>query len=308
MGQFDQASRPLAKWEEGGWVRWGLSCCDPAPPWKFQRFDDTRRLVCPGEPDRTNDLVALLSEEVEPKREVWLVGEVQEAPQKNIVYRMGEYEILLAKEVNPDCDPEGPLVASLVFNLSGEQRHRRIDWTQNNGVFGSRLAPYIVDVASQDARQTLARIKSGEVDNSVLPLLAVMVGGHTEEFIKQEWMPVALLEKNTKRLVQLRDMAIVLSELGKAPVNWINALEGWLVMESQYIKKWELRGEERGELRRMRADLLKCVKLRLADPVPEAIRAAIEGTNDLEALERWYGDALVASDIAALRKAMRVLV
>jgi len=56
--------------------------------------------------------------------------------------------------------------------------------------------------------------------------------------------------------------------------------------ESRYIKKFELRGEERGELRAKRADLLKLVSWRLEDPVPEPIRLAVEGTNDLGVLDR----------------------
>jgi hypothetical protein len=76
--------------------------------------------------------------------------------------------------------------------------------------------------------------------------------------------------------------------------------------ESQYIKKWELVGEDRGELRRARLYLLEAVKLRLEDPVPEAIRLAIEGTSDLPTLDRWFDAALDSSTIEELRQAMNL--
>jgi hypothetical protein len=79
-----------------------------------------------------------------------------------------------------------------------------------------------------------------------------------------------------------------------------------MMRESQYIKSWERVGEERGELRTKRADLLKAVQLRLEDPVSESIRMAVEGTNDLSKLETWYDAALTAESIAELRKATKL--
>jgi hypothetical protein len=195
---------------------WALSCCEPRPRLTFLGWDDTRRLVCPGEPDRTNDLVAIFRDEDSPKRQVWMVSEVEEEAEKGALYRMGQYEVLLAKEVNPACDPDGPAVGSLLINLTGEQH---VNWCQ---------------------------------------------------------------------------------------VNWLRATEGWMMRESQYIKSWERVGEQRAELRTQRANLLKAVKLRLEDPVPEPIRLAIEGTNDLSKLETWYDAALTVDTIAELRKEMKL--
>ncbi len=74
--------------------------------------------------------------------------------------------------------------------------------------------------------------------------------------------------------------------------------------ESQYIKRWEKVGEDRGALQTRREYLLEAVKLRLENPVPEPIRLAIEGTNDLTTLDRWYQAALTLSSIAEFRKAI----
>jgi hypothetical protein len=61
-------------------------------------------------------------------------------------------------------------------------------------------------------------------------------------------------------------------------------LEGWEVRESQYLKSFEAKGEVRGR----RADILEGLQVRLKGTAPEPIRLAIEGTNDLETLNRWF--------------------
>jgi hypothetical protein len=107
--------------------------------------------------------------------------------------------------------------------------------------------------------------------------------------------------------VQYRDAALVFAELTRAQADWLRVLEGWQMRESQYIKRWEKVGEDRGILLTKREYLLEAVKLRLADPVPEAIRLAIEGTNDLQTLDRWYQAALTSRTLAQLRKAMNLV-
>jgi hypothetical protein len=79
-----------------------------------------------------------------------------------------------------------------------------------------------------------------------------------------------------------------------------------MMRESQYIKSWERVGEQRGELRTHRANLLTAVQLRLQDPVPEPIRLAIEGTNDLSKLDTWFEAALTVPNITELLKAMKL--
>jgi hypothetical protein len=74
--------------------------------------------------------------------------------------------------------------------------------------------------------------------------------------------------------------------------------------ESQYIKRWQKVGEERGALHTKREDLLEAVKLRLQNPVPDPIRLAIEGTNDLTTLDRWFKAALTSNGITEFREAI----
>ena len=79
-----------------------------------------------------------------------------------------------------------------------------------------------------------------------------------------------------------------------------------MMRESQTIKGWMREGEELGELRKARANLIKLIGAQLEDPVPESIRMAIEGTNDVSRLDMWYESALTVETLAELRKQMKL--
>jgi hypothetical protein len=76
--------------------------------------------------------------------------------------------------------------------------------------------------------------------------------------------------------------------------------------ESLIVKQWRDDGIRQGMLQNSRHYLLKAVALRLQDPVPHAIRMAVEWTNDLMTLDRWYTAALTLDNIEELRKAMNL--
>ena len=58
--------------------------------------------------------------------------------------------------------------------------------------------------------------------------------------------------------------------------------------ESAYINKVIQQGREEGRLLTRRENLLQLIQVCLQDPVPEPIRRAIESTNDLELLSKWF--------------------
>lgn len=207
MGQFDQTARPLAKMEKGTFLDWAFACCEPRPGLTWLAWDDTRRLVCPGEPERTNDLVALCRDEAAPTRPCWFVVEIEEEPELSILYRMGQYELLLGKEVNPiRCRP-------------GRRHHRR-------------SAP------RNEARS-------------------------------------------------------------------LNSLERPMARESHYINGWIAVGERRGRLKAARESILTAIEIRIADPVPDAIRHLIEQATDEATLDQWLDAALSVHTIADLRREMQ---
>ena len=303
MGQFDQTARPLAKSDGAALFGWALSCFTPPSGLTFLGWDDTRRLVRPGEPDRTNDLVALFRDEGHAGRQTWMVAEIEEEPEPGIFYRTGHHELLLGKEVNPSCDPDGPAVGSVVLNLSGTQKPARLEWSW--GAVGTRLAPFVVDVARQDAVWTLERIERGELGLTVLPFLALMDGGGTVEFIDR-WKRAVETEPELVRRQMYRDSALVFAELTPRQVNWLRGMEGWMMRESQTIKGWMREGAEIAELRTKRADLLKVIGAHLEHPVSESIRLAIEWTNDVARLDVWLDAALISKTVGELRKQMKL--
>jgi len=81
--------------------------------------------------------------------------------------------------------------------------------------------------------------------------------------------------------------------------------KGWEIQESQYIKGWLNEGEQKGLVKARRTDLLKLLRAKLRDPVPEEVSLAVEGTNDPDTLDRWFDAALQAGTWADFRAAMR---
>ena len=303
MGQFDQTARPVAKEDGAAFFAWAVSCCVPSARLTFLGWDDTRRLVRPGEPDRTNDLVALFRDDAHKGRQTWLVAEIEEEPEPGVVYRTAHYELLLGKEVNPSCDPAGPAVGSLVLNLTGVQNPARLEWAWSG--FGTRLAPFVVDVSRQDAEATLGRIERSELGLTVLPFLALMDGGGTVAFIDR-WKRAVETDPDVRRRALYRDSALVFAELTPRQPNWLRGMEGWMMRESQTIKGWMREGAEVAEVRAKRVYLLELIGTQIEDPVPETIRMAVEGTNDPSKLDLWYKAALKAKSLAELRKQMRL--
>jgi hypothetical protein len=162
-----------------------------------------------------------------------------------------------------------------------------------------------VNFAEEDGLALLDGIESGKFGVGMLPWAPLMRGSSGAGFIER-WKRLGATDPEAVNRAFYRDAALVFAELIKEQILWSQALEGWEMSESQYIKQFELRGEERGELRGRRLALLRAVELRLKDPVPEPIRLAIEGTNDPEALERWFEAALKAGSLAELRAAMKL--
>lgn len=306
MGHFDQIARWSAKLDGPDLFGWGLGRLAPPPPLAFARWDDTRRLVCPGEPDRTNDLLAVLDNHEQPQRPVWMIVEVQHEPQRGMLYRMGQYELALGQEIAPWLDAaREPIVASLLLVLSGEQRPASLRWQAPGLPGGTQVAPLVVNFAAEAAAEVLGGVAAGRVGAGMLPWVALMQGG-SELGLIERWKELVEQKADAAKRASYRTAALVFAELGRAQVNWLRALEGLDMAESQYIKAFEQRSEERGATKTKRAYLLEAITARLASPVPEAVRLAVEGTNDPDTLDRWYASAIRVGTLAELRALMKV--
>jgi hypothetical protein len=304
MGQFDQTARDGIKDDPEPFYQWTQTCFTPPPRLRFVRWDDTRRLVAPGEADRTNDLVGWFVDE-DSGKDVALITEVEEESKARNLLRMAAYEILLAQEVNPECDPDGPLVGSMLINLTGTQKFRHWANSLAGGQHGTRVAPFVIDMGELDRPGTLDKIKRGDLALSVLPWLAIMKGSDSMRFL-QEWFEVAQREQVTEKRERIRDMTLVLAELARCQLDWLGLLRDWQMRESSWIKRWEDQGIDIGSVRNQRKVLVKLIKKNFEDPVPENLSKAIEGTTSLETLERWYDAALDAQTIGELRAAMKM--
>ena len=69
----------------------------------------------------------------------------------------------------------------------------------------------------------------------------------------------------------------------------------------QYLKSFEAKGE----VKRARADVLEGLALRLGSPAPEPIRLAIEGTNDLNRINRWFRALFTVNSWAEFQTLMK---
>ncbi|MBY0228534.1 MAG: hypothetical protein K2W96_04560 [Gemmataceae bacterium] len=303
MGQFDQTTRPIAKLDGAAFLKLALSFIPRAPRLALLAWDDARRLVAPGEPDRVNDAVMEFRDEDAPARQAWLVAEMEDEAEPGICWRMGQYGLVLGKEVNPSCDPDGGAVCTLLVNLSGTQRYRHLAPAFKGGI-GTGVHPLVVDVAAQDALKTLKRIERDELGLTLLPFCALMKGAGKPAFIRR-WMRAVEREPDEPRRLSYRDWALILADLAGWAVEWNQTMEGWMERKSTIIEGWRKDGREEGALHTKRTDVLKVAR-RLQDPVPDSIRRAIEGTNDVGVLDRWFDAALDAEDIGALRREMQL--
>jgi hypothetical protein len=94
------------------------------------------------------------------------------------------------------------------------------------------------------------------------------------------------------------------AELIQGLVDWQRNLEGWNVRESQLVLEWQREARMEAEVRTKRMDLLEVLRARFPAGLPEEVRLAIDGTNDLTILARWLIVAATASSLADFRKAM----
>jgi hypothetical protein len=76
------------------------------------------------------------------------------------------------------------------------------------------------------------------------------------------------------------------------------------MQESQTMLGWIRKGQLEGRLASKREDLLLVLRSRFKAEAPSDLRAAIEGTNDPDILNRWLAAAVAAPSLADYRAAM----
>jgi hypothetical protein len=307
MNEFDQNARQAGKLDEVSFLTWVLRHYTPPPPLVFQAWDDTRRKSWEGGPDRTNDLVALLRDPAHPECRAWLIVEFESEPERFLFQRLGVYELLLSLEVATQLGLSAQdtiPVGSTVIHLTGQRDSTAITLTLPGTVKGTRVEPLVINLRQEEAAATLADIAAGRTGRCLLVWVPLMAGGGQPALI-EEWKRLVLVEPKQELRAQYRSLALVFAELTREQVNWQQALEGWEMLESQTIRGWKREGELKGNIERARAYLLELIRGRFQDPVPEPVRLAVEGTNDLDSLDRWFKVAVRADSLAAFLTAMK---
>jgi len=301
MPTFDEAARQVCKVSGAGLTPWLDHFAEESMAADFAAWDDARRTSWPGGPERTDDVVCVLRRRADG-RPARLIVEAETEPRPDGVARLGIYELLLAIEVRGVLE-EGPPVYGAIIRLTGSKKGGPLILTRSASHPGVLVQPIEVWLADQDAAGTLARIESAELALCILPWVVLMRGGGESQLIER-WKQLASREAEVEKRVAYRAFALVFAELIPELVNWQRGLEGWEVRESQYLKSFEIRGEQKGELPGRRAYLLRVLQSRLCTPAPEPIRLAIEGTTDLGVLDRWFDAALTAASWADFQAVM----
>jgi hypothetical protein len=301
MATFDETGRQVCKVSGAGLVPWLDRFADESMAADFAGWDDARRTSWPGGPERTDDVVCVLQRRADGKP-AHLVVEVATEPRADDLARLGVYELLLAIEVRGVLD-DGPPVYGAILHLTGSKKAGPLLLSKSARHPGVLVQPTEVWLADLSAAETLALIEARALASCVLPWVVLMRGGGEPHLIER-WKQLAGQEPDAEKRAAYRAFALVFAELIPELVNWQRHLEGWEVRESQYLKSFEARGEHKGEVKRARADVLRVLQSRLGTPAPEPIRLAIEGTNDLGVLDRWFEAALAASSWADFQAAM----
>jgi hypothetical protein len=297
MGVFDDTARMACKLDGAGYFAWLLRRFPAPPALVFDRWDDTRRVSPPGWPERTDDVVAVLRPAQGEGPPTWMIVESETEPERFIFHRLGVYGLLLSAELSRGvAHGNEPGVGTVLLNLTGQTHAAELAVGVAGTPCGQSVRPLVVPFQEISAAATLDEIAGGHTALCLLPWLPLMSGGGQPELIER-WKTVADTQPDISLRALYRDLALVFADLSKEQVNWLQGLEGWHMKESTIIQGWINRGHEQGAVEARRALLLKLIRAKLRDPVPEAVRLAIEGTNDSNVLDRWYDAALTAGNL-----------
>jgi hypothetical protein len=302
MATFDDTARQACKVSGVGLIPWlGRFATEPMAA-DFASWDDTRRTSWPGGPERTDDVVCVLRRRADGGP-AHLIVEVATEPRADDLARLGVYELLLAIEVRAVLE-EGPPVYGAIIHLTGSRKGGPLRLTRSATAPGVLVQPIEVWLADESAVDTLALLESVEVERCILPWIVLMRDGDEPAAIER-WKRLAEGETDVEKRAAYRHFALEFAELIPGLVNWQRLLEGWEVRESQYSKTIEARGEHRGKVKQAQADLLDGLGRKLQSAVPEPIRLAVEGTNDLDTLKRWFGILFTVDNWAEFEAKMK---
>jgi hypothetical protein len=298
---FDVTARRAAKREPVGFFRWVLPRLDPAQT--FAGWLDARTAPPPPETELTCDALAEFTDPARPEEPWILVAEFQTEPRNDDLERLLEYMLRFRRERRPRGDPRLKyLVGGLLLNLTGPPQPDLLAMPLP-GMAEFGLSGRVVRRALREegAAATLARIASGELSRCVLPWIALMRGSG-EAAILEEWKRLADLEPEPRIRLEYAADALIFAELPGVSREWRNALEGWNVRVSQQVLEWQAEAKVENQ----RANVLRALEKRCKAPVPSDVAEAIQATQDMALLLRWFDAALDSNSLDEFRAATQL--
>jgi hypothetical protein len=287
---YDQSCRYLLGLDPVGFFRWLLGL--PVQAFTFRGLLDTRAISFPGEPDRTSDMVAYLTNLVEHGRPWALLLEFQIVPDSEMFGRVLTHLGAIWRYVRPDTERGSRFcVSAAIINLTGRGKcSQEMHWAEAE--LTTKLDVRERNLEYESADELLKGMESGQWPRSLLPLIPLMIGGD-EPVIIDRWMALAEAELDTHRRGDYAAITLIFADRVGRKALWEDKIKGWNVTESAYLNEFIAKGRAEGEAKGRaegRAEEARSLVLRLAakrfGPAPSAVEAAIHAISDRERLAR----------------------
>jgi len=300
MTEYDSACRRLAKIAPIDLFRWLIDDFDVHL--RFMGWEDARGIPFPGEPERTNDTVAIFEEKGGPSEPWAFALEFQTEPDPNMFGRTLIYLGSVWLEKRPNSLPGGRYqVSAGVINLTGTPSSMPVSRDYllpgPNGI-RCHLTARERYLRVESAMQTLQGIEEGRISRWLLtwiPLMRIDDNNHIIDRWLDSWSTDPSIERQSEILALTR----VFIELSEYRELWRDRLKELKVVKSPYLES--IRQEARLEGRI--DSIIESLRVRFPDQVTDDLRGKIEQTHDAEKLRGWFNKALTASSLAEFRQA-----
>ena len=293
MGYIDQSARFAAQADPEAVLRRLLPVGEPL---RFREWLDTRALPLPGGGDRTADHVAAMDCPDDTQLPWLIVLEYQSKPDDIKIDVTLEEVALLHSRVRYGDERKGKyrVTAGLVY-LKGES-DEVIDMTFSDGR-GTRHAPLVWNIASDDAARVLEAIARGETSWGMLFWVPLMA--HAEEAgVIARWKEVTTAIVPDRRMRDtLGSVAMVFANVAGRFLAWERGLEGWEMSDSIVVDRWVEKAQAKTKLEERRSFILQTLRHRFGEVIPGDVQETINTQPSGDMLQDWFIAALSANTI-----------
>lgn len=248
----------------------------------FRAWLDPRTTALPGSPERVADLLAVLDDPLSPEVP-WLLGvELQSRPDDQKLKVTLETTGVFTARLQG-----GPYrVTSAIVHLTGTPTASEID--ARLGKYGTYHRPVPWDIATDNARTVMDRVAADELSWAMLFWVPLMRGGEREATARRWRDLVADKVDDRHRRSNLVGIALLFAELAGRSLVWERILKGWEMTESALVNSWIHQGEVRGDLRRLRSDVVSLLEIRFPGAITPEVRQFVEQQEAVSLLEEWF--------------------